>query len=860
MTNPYKGIERYIDPTKIDAEFVPDIEEEDEGKILSVVDGESKWVSKGDLGGSIPGPSDPIEDLEEIKKEIAGIIIEIGKVSAGLEDKVSNGDFEGAIQEINRLETTITLLSGRIDLAMEEARILGAYIPGNNNIPTTIWSNIVYPIDYAVLNGFLFMQDSGWISSDNSHRLMFSGGQFLECANLTGSTNSAQNFCIDAYITMYRNEYCTLCDGIYLSDASGYISVNIGSFNIATFKRPPIGTPFHIAFNICEPLSLYQIYLNGEKLDLNVNEGNFSIPETLKFFEHFKGEVLSFRMYKKALTEKEILKNYEAGYSSVFTYTYLVSCFEASKAETIYADFEIVKASITLLKDEIKLQASRLEGMSHLTAGFKKVRYMRFYQSGSDVSPVNSRWSAVECYDDKDDNILRGMIATSSMFLSNPEYITDASKSTYGYINHNEGDNAYIEFDFEKIRDDVMYLKLFHYYLDKRTCKKVSVLISEDKNKWITVFNSEFSGEYQEKEDGFLIPINLGSYLDRFNYRLSSAELKITPEAITSTVINSSVYQEQSKKEIDEAINKYKVTVDKEFEDVYNATKDLENTMNGAFKDGIIDEVEAKAIKERLARIEKEKQDIYKEFVVVSSNENLPAMMVEQLSIYWNNYSGRYEDLKSAILIGIDDGFIYQDEIEEINLKTIAYNGASASFREYFTKCIDAIGTNKVAAIDSKYEKWCSTIEQTASSITSRVEHLEPLVDENTNRITVAEQKITPDAITLTVMQSTEFNETINGIKNNMLHDVEIISVNGNIFKNGVIDTILIAVVKKGSDDITNITPEDRFIWTRSSEDKEEDEIWNKKYIGGRKNIHITHNDVKNKATFTCQILDKEVK
>lgn len=87
-------------------------------------------------------------------------------------------------------------------------------------------------------------------------------------------------------------------------------------------------------------------------------------------------------------------------------------------------------------------------------------------------------------------------------------------------------------------------------------------------------------------------------------------------------------------------------------------------------------------------------------------------------------------------------------------------------------------------------------------------------------------------------------------------YSVEIISVNGTIFKNGKISTVLIAVLRTGAIDITASLPESRFIWTRKSDDKAADDVWNMKYVGGRKQIQITTEDVYNRATFICTVTD----
>lgn len=97
-----------------------------------------------------------------------------------------------------------------------------------------------------------------------------------------------------------------------------------------------------------------------------------------------------------------------------------------------------------------------------------------------------------------------------------------------------------------------------------------------------------------------------------------------------------------------------------------------------------------------------------------------------------------------------------------------------------------------------------------------------------------------------------------NELKKEINYDVEIISTNGNIFKNGQISTILMAIVRKGTEDITDTIDANRFRWSRVSDDSEGDKAWNNKNFGGSKQITITRDDVFHRATFNCEILEED--
>ncbi|MES9681804.1 hypothetical protein ABWK22_02565 [Gottfriedia acidiceleris] len=88
-------------------------------------------------------------------------------------------------------------------------------------------------------------------------------------------------------------------------------------------------------------------------------------------------------------------------------------------------------------------------------------------------------------------------------------------------------------------------------------------------------------------------------------------------------------------------------------------------------------------------------------------------------------------------------------------------------------------------------------------------------------------------------------------------YKVEIISTNGIIFKRGDISSILQAIVYKGGENITDSIDASRFIWTRVSTDTVADTAWNTAH-NGLKEVPITKDDVFNRATFMCQIMDSQ--
>ena len=98
--------------------------------------------------------------------------------------------------------------------------------------------------------------------------------------------------------------------------------------------------------------------------------------------------------------------------------------------------------------------------------------------------------------------------------------------------------------------------------------------------------------------------------------------------------------------------------------------------------------------------------------------------------------------------------------------------------------------------------------------------------------------------------------ERIDEIEDQKMLRLVITSSNGNIFKNGNIQTTLSATVFSWDENITDTLDDNQFIWTRVSDDPEADEEWNSAHYGGTKSVEITSADVKVRATFFCDLID----
>lgn len=96
----------------------------------------------------------------------------------------------------------------------------------------------------------------------------------------------------------------------------------------------------------------------------------------------------------------------------------------------------------------------------------------------------------------------------------------------------------------------------------------------------------------------------------------------------------------------------------------------------------------------------------------------------------------------------------------------------------------------------------------------------------------------------------------VTDIESQKMYRLVISSSNGNIFKNGIINTTLYATVFSWDENVTDSLDPNQFIWTRVSADTASDAIWNADHAGGTKSVEITSEDVNARATFFCDLID----
>lgn len=99
-----------------------------------------------------------------------------------------------------------------------------------------------------------------------------------------------------------------------------------------------------------------------------------------------------------------------------------------------------------------------------------------------------------------------------------------------------------------------------------------------------------------------------------------------------------------------------------------------------------------------------------------------------------------------------------------------------------------------------------------------------------------------------------EAKESIKEVQNDIVYKVEFYSPKGFTFKNGQIDTDITATIYKGKTDVTDSIPKSGFKWKKFDKDGNLDENWTTANADVGRKIHVTIDDVNQRATFKCDI------
>lgn len=293
-------------------------------------------------------------------------------------------------------------------------------------------------------------------------------------------------------------------------------------------------------------------------------------------------------------------------------------------------------------------------------------------------------------------------------------------------------------------------------------------------------------------------------------------------------------------------------SVSAEVGDVSTAVDNLNTYVDTTFRDGVIDEAEAKAIEKYINTINTEKADVDAKYSEIYNNSYLAADKKTPLETAKSDYDNNHITLINAINTAISDNAVTGTEKADVDEAFADYKAALSSLSGAFEVAIDAISMAKaVEALGSAKDYTDGEIKVVNSSIDQLANEISLKVDSETYTTDISDIR-SKQAQTETNVEDlqTQYDEVVKNIP----YRAEILSSQGVVFKNGNVHTILSCKVYRGADDVTDTLNASQFHWTRVSDDPEGDTAWNSAHAGGTKTITVTPDDVVIRATFNCEI------
>lgn len=315
--------------------------------------------------------------------------------------------------------------------------------------------------------------------------------------------------------------------------------------------------------------------------------------------------------------------------------------------------------------------------------------------------------------------------------------------------------------------------------------------------------------------------------------------------------------EENAKKYADEM----KKGLDTDLEKLNKSIKDTDEYIDNAFRDGIITEAEAKKIASYLNTLGESKATYdarVKELLDNGFLDGVPKIDLTQMKADYDRY---YNALINSINTAIVDGKTTLEESADVDLRFYDYNNSVRTLTVSIEKAIDTISKNKANNAEKSAKEYADEalkpveerVKKTEASITTLSDEVNIRVTEEIYKNGMAE--VTQKFENIEHKQG-ETDVKLEDLENKVPVKVEIISTQGNIFRNGQIDTMLVAKFMKGAEDVTAKIPPDIPIWKRVSLDGAGDVAWNNAHKAVGSSVRVTKDDLYVRATFTCELPD----
>jgi len=196
-------------------------------------------------------------------------------------------------------------------------------------------------------------------------------------------------------------------------------------------------------------------------------------------------------------------------------------------------------------------------------------------------------------------------------------------------------------------------------------------------------------------------------YQDSTQYADTKKDEAIQVAAVDAT--NKANLAEQAARAYADSL---KQQTDQQINDVEQSLSDLDTYVDGAFKDSVIQEAEAKAIEKYLNQLNAEKADIDAKYNDVYNNPSLSGTAKTNLSSKKTAYNTAHTNLINAINAAISDGKTTPAEKSDVDTKFSSYRTALSQLSTAFEDAIDAIAQTKAQQAENNAKSHANSIAE----------------------------------------------------------------------------------------------------------------------------------------------------
>jgi hypothetical protein len=177
----------------------------------------------------------------------------------------------------------------------------------------TVWTNIVDGSTYNIINGSF--------DSANGGSIVFNGtSTFVSIGTpLSNGTNFTKEAWVNANVVSSARNILSSANNVFWNNGSTLSGGVGGSFSLVTSSNFPTTVWRHVVMTFDDDNNTMRLYINGVKISENNGVTQSYISEIERIGAHFfngnpvsfwNGKISQIRVYEAALTDNEVLNNY----------------------------------------------------------------------------------------------------------------------------------------------------------------------------------------------------------------------------------------------------------------------------------------------------------------------------------------------------------------------------------------------------------------------------------------------------------------------------------------------------------------------------------------------------------------------